>query len=62
MTTITATSRCQWCEYSAQMSGDDAIEIGRFLRALLIEHCETVHPERFAPASAPPSTPDQETT
>jgi hypothetical protein len=44
---LTATVECAFeeCPWSAQMSGDDAIEIAKFLRALVIEHCNAHHPE-----------------
>jgi hypothetical protein len=38
-----AVARCSSCEWTAEMTGDEELEVARFLRALLLEHVHRMH-------------------
>jgi len=43
--TVQATVACAHCRWSAVQTGDNIIEVGAFLRALLLRHVAERHPD-----------------
>lgn len=48
---LTATATCQYCPWSAVMTGDDLVEVGSFLRQRCVEHQTTMHADQLPPVS-----------
>ena len=40
---------CAYCDWTAEYSGGGTLEAVLFLRKVLIEHCERLHPEQCPP-------------
>lgn len=46
MPTFRAVVMCEHCTWRAKMSGDTPLEVAEFLRKTLIEHVQSVHPDK----------------
>lgn len=42
-----AVARCEWCDWMKSFSAETIAEEAHVLRAALIDHCETMHREKF---------------
>jgi len=46
---VTARAYCSHCAWSAQHTGDDALEVGTFLRDQILTHADKAHPDKRPP-------------